>query len=540
MIDENLLRAYIVELEALRGHGRDFAQAYPDIASRLDISAQQSRDPHVERVVESSAFLAARLRQMIERDAAELPLAMLSVLAPTLVEPVPSMATAQLLGGTEVRTIPSGTRFDCSVAGGTQVCFSTTMPVTVAPVSLQTRRLDATAGYGDGIAVYLNGTPPSNLTLAVGNTRQSAAMLMDAFDENLAVIEVRTPGGGRSQRPPTSLRIHGFSADDAALPVRPGAHHAHRNLTEFLVFPEKYRFVSVGNLPQEAGTEIHFLFHAPLPLSTALPPDIFSTNRVPVVNLWRTNGSPIDINGRQLEYPVRVDALRYRTVECHSVESVDLYASETSHPQQLDPVVAYGNLRGSAVRWGTRRQMSRRGGEVSLYFQGLDYRTLGRQRLLATTNVLASNRDVAQHVRSGAPLLPVEGMGNWRGSLVGTPSAFRPALVASRSMASLVGFLQSNIISLPPQDRATGLKEFLRRFPGSENAGWIDGIGPPTQRSVAVMRGGLPQTGVAITLPFDTHSHPTASRALIKRVIGQLFDSQRGINKVEEVNVSVG
>ncbi len=540
MIDDKLLRAYIVELEALRDHGRDFAIAFPDIASRLDISAQRSRDPHVERVVESAAMLAARLRQMIEEDAAGLPLAALSVLAPTLVEPVPSITMAQLLGGSEVRTIPRGTRFDCSVASGTQVCFSTTMPITVAPLATVTRRLDPMAGYADGIAVRLNGRPPNNLLLSVGDSRQSGAMLIDAFDEHLAAIEVLTPDGERSSRPAAGLRIHGFSNEDAALPVRPGAHQAYRNLTEFLVFPDKYRLISVGNLPPEAGTEIRFLFNAPLPLAGAVPPNFFFVNRVPVVNLWRTGGTPIDINGRQLEYPVRVDALRYRTVECHSVETVDLYASDQSRPQRLDPVVAFGNLRGTMVRWGVRRKVSKRGGEVLLYFQGLDYRTLGRQRLLATTNVLASNRDLAQHVRAGTPMLPVEGMGSWRGSLVRAPTAFQPALVSSAAMAAMVGFLQSAIVSLPPEGRTAVIKEFLKRFPGGENAGWIDGLGTPTHRSVAVLRGGQPQSGIAISIPFDTYRHPTTSRAVVRRVLGQIFDSQRGLNRVEEVSVDVG
>jgi len=69
LLDNRLLSAYVAELTALRSHGREFAEAYPDIASRLDIGERQSRDPQVERVVESSAFLAARLRRMIEESA---------------------------------------------------------------------------------------------------------------------------------------------------------------------------------------------------------------------------------------------------------------------------------------------------------------------------------------------------------------------------------------------------------------------------------------------------------------------------------------
>ena len=109
MIDDKLLDAYVAELEALPGHGRNFALSYPDIVSRLDISSRRSKDPQVERVVESAAFLAARLRLMIENNATELPLAMLSLIAPS---------ADQLVSGTEERFVPRGSRFDCMVSGG--------------------------------------------------------------------------------------------------------------------------------------------------------------------------------------------------------------------------------------------------------------------------------------------------------------------------------------------------------------------------------------------------------------------------------------
>ena len=92
-----------------------------------------------------------------------------------------------------------------------------------------------------------------------------------------------------------------------------------------MVFPEKFRFVSITGLPLESGSEIRFRFSRRLVLPPVLPPDLITVNRVPAVNMWPTAASPFDITGRQLEYPVRADALRYRTVECHSVESVEIY-----------------------------------------------------------------------------------------------------------------------------------------------------------------------------------------------------------------------
>ena len=545
MIDSQFLDAYVAELEALRVHGRDLAQTYPGIAARLDIGPSRSRDPHVERVVESAAFLAARLRRMIEAGAAELPMAALSILAPVLVEPLPSMALLDLQGGNEPRNVPRGTRFDYELGGRALVCFSTTMALTVAPLALRLRRMEPSGGSPDGIGIRIGGRPPARLLLCLGSNELSAAVLMDALDQALAAVELVAPGREDPVPVPRScLRIHGFARDEAALPVRPAVHRAHRVVTEFMVFPEKFRFISLTGLPLVSGSEIRLRFSRPLRLPSPLPPDLITVNRVPGVNLWRSAATPFDIDGYRLEYPVRVDSPRYRTdsprrrtVECHSVESVDLYGSGGGKAIRLDPVMGLGEVRGTAIRWGVRRVVSRTSGEVLLYFQGLDYRDLGRPRLLAAPTVMASNRDVAQHTQAGTQLRPLDGLGGWRGSLAGTPTPYRPAIVESRAMEMLVGFLRSNMSGLAGESRRGLLREYLKRFPGAEEAGWIDGIGSVTLRPVASVREGLPQPGLAVAIAFDGERHRATSQAMVKRVLGELFDSQRGINRVEDVVV---
>ena len=538
MIETKLLNAYVSELEALRTHGRDFAQNFPDIAARLDIGPRRSRDPQVERVVESAAFLAARLRMMIEDSATELPMTLLSMLAPTLLDPVPSLALAEFRAGTEDRTVPRGTRFDYQSSGQSLVCFSTTMDVTVAPLSLRLRRFRPSSDYPDGIAVHLSGQPTERLLLFLGNDDLSAAVLMDALAEDLAVIEVAQPGAaGSTMVSPRRLRFHGLTGEDASLPIRPAAHQAYRILTEFMVFPEKFRFVSLDGLPLIDGTEVRFWFSRPLALAPTLPPGLITTNRVPVVNLWPSAATPFDVAGNQLEYPVRVDAQRYRTVECHSVENVDLYGPEGGDPVRLDPTMGLGDIRGTAVRWGTRRSVSRAGGEVMLYFQGLDYQVLGQQRFLAAPHVLASNRDLPQRIRAGSRLHPVESMGDWRCMLASVPTEYRPALIESEAMRTLTGYLQGSVHGMTAGDRRGSLRDYLRRFPGGRDAAWVDAIGRIAFRQVASVRDGFPQTGLTVFIAFDALRSRTTSHTTVRRVLAELFESQRGLNRIEEVIV---
>ncbi|MYA66203.1 MAG: type VI secretion system baseplate subunit TssF [Gammaproteobacteria bacterium] len=538
MIDDQLFEAYLSELEAMRTHGRNFAERFPEVAARLDIGPRESRDAHVERVVESSAFLSARLRRMVAEDATELPLAALAVIAPALVEPVPSMAIMRLAGGDEEETAPARSRFDATL-GGAPVCFSTATPVTASPLALRVSRIDPGPGYADGVAVHLDrGAAPEPWLLYLGADQRTGAQLMDAIDESLERVEVTHIDGTRTALPRTAVRIEGFADADAMLPRRPATHDAHRLLTEFLVFPERFRFVSIHGAGIAAGSELRLLFRVPLSLPRPLPPDLVSANCVPVVNYWSTNGAPIEVTGRELEYPVKVDTLRYRTVECHSVEAVDIYYSESTRPQRIDPLIALGRINETALRWGMRRQVARFGGEVRLYFQGLDYSELGRSRILAIPRLLANNRDLAQHVRSGQSLIPVDGLGSWRGVVQVAPSQYRLPMSGERTMRTLIGYLQSSMVGLTREGRRGAFRHFLKSFPGGDQASWIDGIGPASFEPVTALRGGSPEAGVAVAVAYDSASHPVTSRAIVRRVLARLLESQRGLNRVEELRLN--
>src|SRR5580765_7187482 len=65
---EDLLHYYERELAYVRRMGAEFAQRYPKIASRLQLEPNKCEDPHVERVIEAFAFLAARVHLKIDDD----------------------------------------------------------------------------------------------------------------------------------------------------------------------------------------------------------------------------------------------------------------------------------------------------------------------------------------------------------------------------------------------------------------------------------------------------------------------------------------
>jgi len=63
---DELLLYYERELTWLRQMGAQFAEKYPKVASRLLIEPGKCEDPHVERLLESFAFLAARVHLKVD------------------------------------------------------------------------------------------------------------------------------------------------------------------------------------------------------------------------------------------------------------------------------------------------------------------------------------------------------------------------------------------------------------------------------------------------------------------------------------------
>ena len=75
---DELLLYYERELTYLRQTGAQFREKYPKVASRLLLDEKfESQDPHVERLLEGFAFLAARVHLKIDDEFPEITEALL-------------------------------------------------------------------------------------------------------------------------------------------------------------------------------------------------------------------------------------------------------------------------------------------------------------------------------------------------------------------------------------------------------------------------------------------------------------------------------
>ncbi len=95
-MDTRLLRHYENELAYLREMGAEFAEAFPKIASRLGMDGLEVLDPYVERLLEGTAFLSARVQLELELQYPHFTSHLLELIYPHYLAPTPSMMVAQL------------------------------------------------------------------------------------------------------------------------------------------------------------------------------------------------------------------------------------------------------------------------------------------------------------------------------------------------------------------------------------------------------------------------------------------------------------
>ena len=94
---EEMLEYYERELTYLRQMGGEFARKYPRVAGRLLLDPDSCGDPHVERLLEGFAFMAARVHRRLDDDFPQLSESLLNLLYPSYLRPIPSMTIVECL-----------------------------------------------------------------------------------------------------------------------------------------------------------------------------------------------------------------------------------------------------------------------------------------------------------------------------------------------------------------------------------------------------------------------------------------------------------
>ncbi|TNI77186.1 type VI secretion system ImpG/VasA family protein [Aeromonas veronii] len=475
------------ELAFLRLQGREFADSYPELTRFL---SEQNTDPDVERLLEGFAFLTGNLRAKIEDEFPELTHGLLNMLWPNYLRPVPSMTIMQfsVIPGAiaQPALVRQGCQLDSLPIDDVTCHFQTCHDAWVYPAEM--RQITAQSGNDlstISLDIALHAPLPlselqlDKLRFFLGGDSYTAYELYFWLSNQLSHIELEIDGK-RFRQEAKALKPVGFERDDALLPYPNNVYSGYRILQEYFCFPESFLFfeLSGGEWPKQplpvSEFKIHFCFDRPLPAELKIRPDSFMLNCVPAINLFQHDSEPVNLNGRQAEYPLKASYRYADSFEIFSVDQVEgwvegnmgrsrgtprIYQPFESFQHQIERtkhrLALYYRVR-------VRESVSGDGFEHSLSFvRGDETTTVDLDESISVT-LTCTNRSRAARLKVGSICVPTGSSPSFATfrNLIRPTRPLRPALDGSLHW-TLISNLSLNYVSLLRRD---ALVQVLRTY----------------------------------------------------------------------------
>ncbi|WP_229483330.1 type VI secretion system baseplate subunit TssF [Massilia horti] len=448
---DELLRYFEEELGLFGQYAREFRNRFPKPASDLHISGETYEDPSVARLIQSVAFMSARIRKRLDDDYPKFTESLLESLYPHYLRPLPSHTIVQIGNRgpsellPEVRLLPRGTLVRSSGEQGAICFFRTVYDLTLAPIVLSKAEFSSlinaprAAGLPRGVTssvsivierggdkVDLGDGVLDRLRLFVDGEPSLRAALIDALfmKTRAAFLQVnRDPAWLPLAKVP--LRLAGFGDEDEMVPFPSRAHPAFRLLTEYFTYPEKFNFIDIDlseivrMLPSQCTRFTLHLALADVPsdsgearLLSALSHKNLLLGCTPIINLFDKAGEPLQLAHTSAEYILCADSAHASSYEIHSVNQVRLVHG--GHPPvttEFGPLYSVDFERQTALAkrnyWITRRDETTAavspGHEMRIALIDSDFKPSQAAGATLSVELTCTNRDLPCQMRYGLP-----------------------------------------------------------------------------------------------------------------------------------------
>ena len=582
---EELLEYYERELAHLRQLGGQFAQKYPRVASRLLLEPDRCDDPHVERLLESFAFMAARVHLRVDDDFPEVTSALLGLVSPHYLRPIPSMTVVECQPDPEQGKQTAGLRVPAGTAvltkrtvDGMPCRFKTAYPVEMWPLTVsecewrQPERLASPVRVPGAVGVIrmrlqcgrdVKFPQFSMKRLAFHLTGETNVVhtLYELLCRNCISVLVRNPqnrSGKVASISPAELRPMGFEEDEALLPYPRRSFSGYRLLQEYFTFSEKYLFFELNGLEAIAAAgcggqaEILFCFsrfdrpERGQDLETGVTARTLRLGCTPVINLFSHVAEPILVTHTKHEYQVIADVRHQETTEIFSIDEV--LASNTARRESIpiEPLYSYRfQARKEAGRayWHGMRRMNALGerepSTMHLALVDVDGMMTQPDAEVLTVRCSCTNFDLPSRLSFGsedgdfmAEEYPV--VKQITALRRPTPSYDPPT--AKGQLWRLVSQLSLNYLSLE-EEGIGALREILRLHNFTDSSyleNQIGGVaGLNSRPHFAIMQsvyGNLPARGMRVEVDFDERQFVGGGVYLFANVLDRFLGSYASIN----------
>jgi type VI secretion system protein ImpG len=371
MLDPLYLR-YEEELAFIRHQVRDFALRYPSAASRLLLENDSSADPHIERLIESFALLAARVRTKTDDEIPKMVEGFVERLYPHFVRPLPTMCIlgfevdpkrARIPAGL---TINSGTMLASPAPDQDRILFKTGKTSQIWPIrtiaaeyhtSPVPQRWAVQSSFQAAIHIRielygglrwsdLQGI--SSLNFYLRGSREPVEILLDTILNHSTTCHWIVPESGSEHPSPIRMekpiKLVGLEPDEALIPGFQLDLQPYRLLTEYMNFADKFHFIDVpfpekSELSRADRTLDLFigLKNSQELLEKTVTTETFVLGCIPAINLFEQTAEPIPTVASKYEYLVVPDVAHSDSREVYEVQSVTRASLQEGRSEELQP-----------------------------------------------------------------------------------------------------------------------------------------------------------------------------------------------------------
>jgi type VI secretion system protein ImpG len=595
-MSESLFPYYERELVFIRQFAEEFAERYPAAAGRLLLEPNRSGDPHVERLIESFALLAGRIHHKLDDEFPELTEALLSVLYPHYLAPVPSMAIVEFDLDASREPLPDGfpiargSRLQTAKIGSLACRFRTGYPVTLWPIELTSAALQSPPFPREyepprrtAAALRLQFECQSGLKFAqlsledlrlylFGEGHVVGMLYELIFNHTTQVVFRSLDPGSKAQpivlAPQECLAQVGFNADEGLLPYPSRSFMGYRLLSEFFAMREKFLFVDIGGWQRakQAGfgqklEVVLYLNHTIPRVQEWVDQSTFRLGCTPVVNLFEQVAEPIILDQSRYEYRIVPDVAQPRGMEIYSIDEVTSTDPETSVTTTYRPFYSFHHNRNGddgQTFWHASRRNSTlegdRGTDLFLNLVDLDFHPRLPADDTMVVRTTCTNRDLPNQLQHAGERLyfELEGAAPLSGiRCLKTPTAPLRAPPRRGRYWALVSHLTLNYLSLDdPTEGRDALREILRLYDFSDpQAGQqqladvtrqlIEGIARLGTRRIIGRTGSQSGSGfcrgLEVSIEFDEEKYIGTGAFLFACILERFLGLYAGINSFTQL-----
>ena len=446
---DDLLFHYSQELTYLRYLGAEFANQYPKVAGRLLLEAGKCDDPHVERLLEGFAFLAARIHTKLDDEFPQIVESLISILFPYYLRPIPSVSVVQfhldpeqgkLMTGLPV---PAGSLLYSAPVNGTpckfRTCYDTTLwPIEVTAADWRPADRIQPPGPVTGAAAVIRVELqcPSDVRFAKLDLKTLRFFLhgdgtvvhglLELLGNNCIQIVVRdlaAPGRKAVMLPATALRHVGFRQDEGLVPFPRRSFWGYRLLQEYFAFPEKFSFIDLSGFEKVAaadfGDKVEVLFYLSefertdrrQSLELGVSRSTFRLGCAPIANLFDQTAEPILLEQKKFEYRIVPDARREEALDIFSIDEVLGVMSGSSETVLFEPFFSHrhsGAAGPTQTFWHSSRRKSGwradKAADVYISFVDLSGAKKAPEKDTVTVRLTCSNGELPSRLPFGNEL----------------------------------------------------------------------------------------------------------------------------------------